>query len=367
MGSGWLGHFLPGKTRRADPAFPARSAWRRSLCLRSEGPSARRSLQRQERDSAAGRREEGGREARGTKKPKRSLQAANKRPRSRSKPIAIDVAGYSPSPDGKWLAVWAKDPETPGEKKQKDAKADAVWVNHEEHLTRLYLAALKPDGSLDGALKPVGVEPDVQRAIWTQAADRLLVITEKPNDASDLGPANAAWIVDAASPDKPTRLSAIPATVGGAAWSADGSDIVFAAQTPEDAPPGYDELFALPRQTSGTPVVPLLARIRRPVECVGGLLPAGWRPGGAGRGWHALHGRPAGARWQRSAETSRPRSSRDYRPQHQSQADRLGVAGRERRPAGEAVFCPTAWATHAPRSRSRNWLRPTSAPSSLNS
>ena len=71
-------------------------------------------------------------------------------------------------PDGKWLAVWAKDPETPGEKKQKDAKADAVWVNHEVHLTRLYLAALKPDGSLDGALKAVGVEPDVQRAMWTE-------------------------------------------------------------------------------------------------------------------------------------------------------------------------------------------------------
>jgi len=61
-------------------------------------------------------------------------------------PIAVDVAGYAPSPDGKWLAVWSKDPETPGEKKQKDAKADAVWVNHEQHFTRLYLVALKADG-----------------------------------------------------------------------------------------------------------------------------------------------------------------------------------------------------------------------------
>ena len=172
-------------------------------------------------------------------------------------PIAIDVAGYAPSPDGKWLAVWAKDPETPGEKKQKDAKADAVWVNHEEHLTRLYLAAFKPDGSLDGTLKPVGVEPDVQRAVWTQASDRLLVITEKPNEASDLGPANAAWIVEPSSPEKATRLSAIPPTVGGAAWSPDGSTIVFSAQTPDDAPPGYDELFALPRETSGPAVISL--------------------------------------------------------------------------------------------------------------
>jgi dipeptidyl aminopeptidase/acylaminoacyl peptidase len=172
-------------------------------------------------------------------------------------PVAIDVAGYAPSPDGRWLAIWAKDPETPGEKKQKDAKADAVWVNHEVHLTRLYLAALKPEGWIDGGLKTVGVEPDVQRAMWTEASDRLLVITEKPNDESDLGPANAAWIVDVASPEKAAKLNQIPATVGGAAWSPDGGEIVFSAQAPEDAPPGYDELFRLPHESSGRAVVPL--------------------------------------------------------------------------------------------------------------
>lgn len=171
--------------------------------------------------------------------------------------IAIEVAGYAPSPDGKWLALWARDPETPGEKKQKDAKADAEWVNHEEHMIRLYLAALKPDGTIDGGLKPVAVEPEVQRAIWTQAADRLLVITNKPNEASDLGPAKAGWVVEVASPEKPTRLNAIPPTVGEAAWSPDGSAIVFSAQTPEEAPPGSDELFALPRETSGPSVVSL--------------------------------------------------------------------------------------------------------------
>ncbi|HET6206878.1 MAG TPA: prolyl oligopeptidase family serine peptidase [Terracidiphilus sp.] len=174
-----------------------------------------------------------------------------------AEPIAIDVAGYAPSPDGKWLALWAKDPETPGEKKQKDAKADAVWVNHEAHLTRLYLAALRPDGSLDGALKAVGAEPDVQRAMWSQDSARMLVVTEKPNDVSDLGPANAAWLLEMSAPEKATKLNAIPATVGGAAWSPNGETIVFAAATPEDAPPGYDELFALPRETSGAKIVPL--------------------------------------------------------------------------------------------------------------
>jgi dipeptidyl aminopeptidase/acylaminoacyl peptidase len=173
--------------------------------------------------------------------------------------LPIDVAGYAPSPDGKWLAVWALDPETPGEKKQKDTKADASWVNHELHGTRLYLAALKGDGSLDGVLKPVGVEPDVHAAVWPEASNRLLVVTEKPNDASDLGPAGAAWLLNVATPEKPTRLDAIPATIGGAAWTPDGEEIVFAAATREDAPPGYDELFALPRESAGPKVLPLSA------------------------------------------------------------------------------------------------------------
>ncbi len=172
-------------------------------------------------------------------------------------PLLIDVSGYALSADGKGLAVWARDPETPGEKKEKDAKADADWVNHDPHGTRLYLADMKPDGALDGALKPVGVAPDVRMAAWAQASDRLLVITEPMNDASDLGPAGKAFMVDAASPEKTTKLSAIPPTVRRAVWSPDDSTIVFAAQTPEDAPPGYDELFALPMQT--TMVVPLSA------------------------------------------------------------------------------------------------------------
>lgn len=161
--------------------------------------------------------------------------------------LPIDVSGYALSADGKWLAVWARDPETPGEKKQKEVRADASWVDHELHGTRLYLVALKTDGALNGALRPVAVAPDVHTAAWSPAADRLVIVTEGPNGASDLGPANSAWLVDADAPEKPVKLDGVPATVGrGIAWRPDGDEIVFAAQTPEDAPPGYEELFALP-------------------------------------------------------------------------------------------------------------------------
>ena len=173
----------------------------------------------------------------------------------------MNVSGYAISPDNHWLAILASDPETPGEKKAKEAKADAVWVNHERHGSRLYLAALKTDGTVDGELKAVALAPDVREASWSPKSDRLLVISEIPNDARDLGPASAAWLVSTAALDKPLSIPAIPPTVGGRiAWNAEGSSIVFAAQSPEDAPPGVDELFllALPASPTG-PAVRLMS------------------------------------------------------------------------------------------------------------
>ncbi len=164
---------------------------------------------------------------------------------AKAEPLPIDVSGYALSADGKWLAVWARDPQTPGEKKESEEKADAEWINHDSHGTRLYLAALNADGALNGALKLVAIQPNVRNAVWSPASDKLLVVTEAPNDLSDLGPTGKAWLVDATTPEKPTRIESIPATVGGVVFSPDGSEIAFGAQTPEDAPPGYDELFAL--------------------------------------------------------------------------------------------------------------------------
>jgi dipeptidyl aminopeptidase/acylaminoacyl peptidase len=181
--------------------------------------------------------------------------AVAKKPDAASELVAIDVSGFALSVDGRWLALWASDPETSGEKKQKEAKADAAWVNRREHRSRLYLAGLDANGVVDGGLKPVAIAPDVRGAAWSPTSDRLLAFTEAPNDLSDLEPAGAAWIVDAATPDKPQRLNTVPATVGGGAWNGDGSGIVFSAETPQDAPPGYDELFALTvGDASGQPV-----------------------------------------------------------------------------------------------------------------
>ena len=181
-----------------------------------------------------------------TEEKKDEPQPGAKKEDSKPEPIAINVSGFSLSPDSHWLVVWASDPETPGEKKGKDAKADAVWVNHERHGERLHLAALKSDGSLDGVLKTVAVAADVRAVSWSPKSDRMIVVTERPNGADDLGPAGKGWLVIPSELDKPVELKGIPATVRGSfGWSPDGNQVVFAAQTPEDAPPGVEELFAL--------------------------------------------------------------------------------------------------------------------------
>ncbi len=177
-------------------------------------------------------------------------------------PVAINLSGFSVSPNGHWLALWAADPETPGEKKNKDAKADATWVNHERHAQRLYLAALNADGSLltdaATALKAVDLAPDIQAVSWSPQSDRLLVATEMPNEASDLGPAGAAWLLSVGKggiEGAPTPLKSIPPTLRGEfAWNAEGTQIAFAAQTPDDAPPGSEEMFTLALPGSAAPI-----------------------------------------------------------------------------------------------------------------
>jgi dipeptidyl aminopeptidase/acylaminoacyl peptidase len=157
---------------------------------------------------------------------------------AKAEPIECDVERYFIAPDGKNIAILVRDPETPGEKKEHDDKADAVWVDHNPHGSRLYL--LDP---ASGKITPVAVPPDVEHVAWTQQSDRLLALAEGMNNAGDLAPAATAWAVSLSDLAHPTQLKTIPATVGSAAWSADGSHIDFLAQSQADAPPGYEDLY----------------------------------------------------------------------------------------------------------------------------
>jgi dipeptidyl aminopeptidase/acylaminoacyl peptidase len=154
-------------------------------------------------------------------------------------PIPLDVEKYEPAPDGHMIAVIAQDPQTPGEKKQKDEKADALWVDHDKHRKRLYLLDAE-----SGRLTAVDVPPDIVKVVWSKSG-RLIALTESPGHASDLGPAMAAWLVEPANPAHPTQIKELPATIRGGAWSEDGSRFFFRAQARADAPPGYDDLYVL--------------------------------------------------------------------------------------------------------------------------
>lgn len=161
--------------------------------------------------------------------------------------VAIDVAEFRVSPDGKTIAIIADDPQTPGEKKQKDAKADAAWVDHDIHGSRLYLL-----DAASGKLTIAGVSMDVRGAEWTSDSSKLIAVREEPNGASELGPAMSAWIVSMGDPAHPAKVDDLPATLEAAVWSVDSATLVYLAQAKRDAPPGYSDLYTYTLATKVT-------------------------------------------------------------------------------------------------------------------
>ncbi len=155
-------------------------------------------------------------------------------------PVPLDIDQYEAAPDGRTIAIIARDPETPGEKKQKGEKADALWVDHDKHGERLYLLDAE-----SGKLTAVAVASNVAKIAWARKSDRLIALSEGSNHAADLGPAMSAWLVDPANPSHPSQLKELPPTIRGGTWSEDGSRFFFKAQAKADAPPGYDDLFVL--------------------------------------------------------------------------------------------------------------------------
>ena len=158
----------------------------------------------------------------------------------KAEPLAIDIESFAISPDGRQIALLARDPETPGEKKQHDDKADAVWVDHDPHGSRLYL--LDSDNE---KLTPVAVPPDVHGIAWNRQGDSLIAIAEGMNNVGDLGPSNSAWLVTTTDPAHPRQLKDLPPTIQGGTWSEDGKRYYFLAQSEQDAPPGYHDLYVL--------------------------------------------------------------------------------------------------------------------------
>jgi dipeptidyl aminopeptidase/acylaminoacyl peptidase len=159
---------------------------------------------------------------------------------AKPEPVEADISRYFIAPNGKTIAILIRDPETSGEKKEHEEKADAVDVNASPHGTRLYL--LDPQS---GKVTITAVAPNVERVAWAKQSDRLLALCEPMHDEGDISPGATAWVLTIADPDHPRQIATAPTTIGSATWSPDDHQIYFLAQARADAPPGYSDLYAL--------------------------------------------------------------------------------------------------------------------------
>lgn len=159
-------------------------------------------------------------------------------PEAKPEPIPADVADFAVSPDGHTLALILNDPQTPGEKRQKDAKADASWVDHDAHGPRLYLLDIATE-----KLSTTAVPADVRSVAWSPDSTHLLTLADGQNDAGDLAPASTAWSLTPSDPSHPTQLHDLPATTSAAVWTADNLGILYLAASRQQAPPGYADLY----------------------------------------------------------------------------------------------------------------------------
>lgn len=150
-----------------------------------------------------------------------------------------DIDFYEVSPDGRRIALAARDPETSAEKRQREEKSDVIRVDHDPHGTRLYLME-----TATSSVVVVPVPANVKEVAWSRNAMRFVAICEAPNSAVDLHPARSAWLVTLADSAHPQELSGLPASLEGVTWSDDGRSLIFRAQAAREAPPGYVDLYA---------------------------------------------------------------------------------------------------------------------------
>ncbi len=151
----------------------------------------------------------------------------------------LNVGGFAVSPEGKWVAVVAGDPETAGEKKQKEAKADATPVDQDAHGERLYLLEV----ATGKVTRVEAVPADVRGVSWSRDGARMAVQVEGMNGVGDLAPAGSAWMVAVTDVGHAMKLEGMPATVRGVTWAADGASLLVEAQAREDAPPGVADVY----------------------------------------------------------------------------------------------------------------------------
>jgi len=147
---------------------------------------------------------------------------------------ALSPGGYAFSPDGKYLSVWADDPEPAAVKARKERKDDAY--NHEEPESRTALYLADPQ---TGAARAVKLDGKFSDASWSYDSADLIVSTDPHSDL--VGPDATFWKLD------PATLAAtkipLPKTAADVAYLPGRTKLVYTDQCVDDTPPRCNDLF----------------------------------------------------------------------------------------------------------------------------
>jgi len=162
--------------------------------------------------------------------------------------LEISPGAFDVSPDGHWLAVRAAQPLTEAEKKDEKDKKDAVVQGEDTHPSRVWLYSFADRTTVP--LTPL--DRSAGAVAWSPDSRELAIVTETPGDASDVAPNSRLEIVSVAQPGSWRPVAGPPPTISAVAFSPDGLQLAFLAQTSHDAPPGISALYVMPA-TGGTP------------------------------------------------------------------------------------------------------------------
>ncbi len=154
----------------------------------------------------------------------------------------LNVASFEISPNGEWLAILAKDPETAKERQRQKEKRDAVVVDRARHPMRVWLYSMA-----DESLTPLTSDQRAAlSASWSPDSTQLAIVTRTPGDSDDLGPRHSVEIIALAHPHVSRIVTGIPSTVNRVSWSRSGSRFAFLAQSRHNVPPGVGDLYVIP-------------------------------------------------------------------------------------------------------------------------
>jgi len=150
---------------------------------------------------------------------------------------APELQSFSISPDGKMLALVARDPEPADTAHKRQEKDDARWVDHDRRTRRLYLVSLA-----NMAASRVQIEGDTDSPQWNSSSTKLLAVSHAPdNDVN--GPSNVAWIVPVDTSVKPTRIEHLPVSAQRFLWAKNDGLLAYFAGCKAEAPNGCNDLY----------------------------------------------------------------------------------------------------------------------------